>query len=295
MRWNRSRSRVRALSAADSRRDAGHRHQRRTADGAAPSNIPDALNQLPMFRGSTSNSTSTTWNTNSPNQGNYLNLRNLGFTRSLVLLDGVRVPATSFNGAVDINTLPQALVERVDVVTGGASAAYGSDAVVGVVNFILNKKFEGVKGTLQGGISSRGDDASWKATVAAGTSFAGGRGHIEVLSITIFPTAFTISTSAKTAATRSPMSAAAPRLRRRDLLERPFSKASTGGTIFNAAAVLSISTSSSPTARCCRGSWPADGWRRRLSSRRQRRLFRRLLADLALAPPNSCSAGCPTT
>ena len=145
----------------------------------APSNIPDALNQLPMFRGSTSNSTSTTWNTNSPNQGNYLNLRNLGFTRSLVLLDGVRVPATSFNGAVDINTLPQALIERVDVVTGGASAAYGSDAVVGVVNFVLNKRFEGVKGTIQSGISSRGDDASWKATVAAGTSFAGGRGHIE--------------------------------------------------------------------------------------------------------------------
>jgi outer membrane receptor for ferrienterochelin and colicin len=94
----------------------------------APSNIPDALNQLPIFRGSTSNSTSTTWNTNSPNQGNYLNLRNLGFSRSLVLLDGVRVPATSFNGAGRHQHLAPGAGQRVDVVTGGASAAYGSDA-----------------------------------------------------------------------------------------------------------------------------------------------------------------------
>lgn len=147
----------------------------------APSNIPDALNQLPQFRGSTSNSTSATWNANNPAQaqGNYLNLRNLGTGRSLILLDGVRVPATSFAGAVDINTLPQALIERVDVVTGGASAAYGSDAVVGAVNFVLDKNFTGFKGSVQGGISSYGDDASYKATFVGGTSFAGGRGHFE--------------------------------------------------------------------------------------------------------------------
>lgn len=145
----------------------------------APTNIPDALNQLPQFRGSTSNNTSMTWNANSPNQGNYLNLRGLGTSRSLVLLDGVRVPPTSFQGGVDINTLPQVLVQRVDVVTGGASAAYGSDAVVGVVNFILDKNFNGVKGSMQGGISAYGDTPSYKATIAAGTSFAEGRGHIE--------------------------------------------------------------------------------------------------------------------
>jgi iron complex outermembrane receptor protein len=120
-----------------------------------------------------------TWNANSPNQGNYLNLRNLGTTRSLILLDGVRVPPTSFAGGVDINTLPQALVQRVDVVTGGASAAYGSDALVGVVNFILDKNFKGVKGSIQGGTSKYGDANSYKATLAAGMSFAGGRGHIE--------------------------------------------------------------------------------------------------------------------
>jgi outer membrane receptor protein involved in Fe transport len=145
----------------------------------APSNIPDALNQLPQFRGSQSNNQSVTWNANSPATGNYLNLRGLGTQRSLILLDGVRVPPTSFSGGVDTNTLPQALVERVDVVTGGASAAYGSDAVVGVVNFILDKNFTGIKGSIQGGTSTYGDDNSYKGMLAAGTSFAGGRGHVE--------------------------------------------------------------------------------------------------------------------
>jgi iron complex outermembrane receptor protein len=145
----------------------------------APSNIPDALNQLPQFRGSSSNSRSVTWNANSPNQGNYLNLRGLGTTRSLILLDGVRVPPTSFAGGVDINTLPQALVQRVDVVTGGASAAYGSDALVGVVNFILDKNFNGIKGSVQGGTSTYGDANSYKATLVGGMPFAGGKGHLE--------------------------------------------------------------------------------------------------------------------
>jgi outer membrane cobalamin receptor len=145
----------------------------------APTNIPDALNQLPQFRGSASNSRSVTWNTNSPNQGNYLNLRNLGTTRSLILLDGVRVPPTSFAGGVDINTLPQALVQRVDVVTGGASAAYGSDAVVGVVNFVLDKAFTGVKANIQAGTSRYADGNSYKVSVAGGTPFLDGRGHIE--------------------------------------------------------------------------------------------------------------------
>ena len=81
---------------------------------AAPSNIPDALNQLPQFNGSRSPQTSATWNAASPQQGNFLNLRGLGSTRSIVLLDGVRVPPTSFDGAVDTNTIPQALVSRVD-------------------------------------------------------------------------------------------------------------------------------------------------------------------------------------
>ena len=145
---------------------------------AAPSNIPDALNQLPQFSGSRSPQTSATWNAASPQQGNFLNLRGLGSTRSIVLLDGVRVPPTSFDGAVDTNTIPQALVSRVDVVTGGASAAYGSDAVVGAINFILDKTFTGVKGSASGGISSRGDNDNYRFSLAAGTPLFGGRGHI---------------------------------------------------------------------------------------------------------------------
>jgi outer membrane receptor protein involved in Fe transport len=143
----------------------------------APSNIPDALNQLPQFRGSFSQTQGNTFSPASPNQGNYLNLRNLGTQRVLILLDGVRVPPTRAAAGVDINTLPQMLVQRVDVVTGGASAAYGSDAVTGVVNFILDKAFTGVRATAQAGTSIYGDADSYKFGVAAGTSLFGGRGH----------------------------------------------------------------------------------------------------------------------
>jgi iron complex outermembrane receptor protein len=149
---------------------------------AAPTNIPDALNQLPQFsgsRGATGGAGDNTLsNANQPRAGNYLNLRNVGSQRMLVLLDGRRVPPTSFEGIVDTNTIPQALVQRVDVVTAGASAVYGADAVSGVVNFVLNTKLQGIKGSLQRGITERGDNANWRGSIAGGTSFAGGRGHV---------------------------------------------------------------------------------------------------------------------
>jgi iron complex outermembrane receptor protein len=145
----------------------------------APSNIPDALNRLPQFLGSASQYTSATFNATAAPQGNYLNLRGLGSQRVLVLLDGTRVPPTSSSNAVDANIIPQMLVERVDVVTGGASAAYGSDAVSGVVNFVLNKKFKGIEATAQRSISTYGDAPSYRVGLAAGTGFAGDRGHIE--------------------------------------------------------------------------------------------------------------------
>lgn len=145
----------------------------------APSNIPDALNRLPQFLGSSSQYRSSTFNATASLQGNYLNLRGLGSQRVLVLLDGIRVPPTAAINAVDSNVLPQMLVERVDVVTGGASAAYGSDAVSGVVNYILDKKFTGVKAQAQRGISTYGDAPSYRLGLAAGTGFAGGAGHFE--------------------------------------------------------------------------------------------------------------------
>jgi outer membrane receptor for ferrienterochelin and colicin len=83
--------------------------------------------------------------------GNFLNLRNLGAIRTLILEDGHRVPGTFYDTTVDTDMLPQMLIQRVEVVTGGASAVYGSDAVSGVVNFILDHKFEGIKGIVPGG------------------------------------------------------------------------------------------------------------------------------------------------
>jgi iron complex outermembrane recepter protein len=144
----------------------------------SPSNIPDGLNKLPIFALSRG-----TANLNNPSDnftGNYLNLRGFGIQRNLILLDGNRMAPTSYTGAVDTNVIPQMLVQRVEVVTGGASAVYGSDAVSGVVNFVLNKKFEGLKIEAQSGISSHGDARSWRAGAAFGTNFAGDRGHFMV-------------------------------------------------------------------------------------------------------------------
>jgi iron complex outermembrane receptor protein len=142
-----------------------------------PSNIPDALNKLPIFQGSDGPRNQS--NAGSNGAGNVLNLRNFGAQRTLILLDGHRVQATTAAGTVDIDTLPQMLMTRVDVVTSGASAVYGSDAITGVVNFIIDKNFDGVKYNANAGISDYGDAASYQVGVAAGTSLFGGRGHLE--------------------------------------------------------------------------------------------------------------------
>lgn len=90
----------------------------------------------------------------------------------------MRVPPTRSNGLTDANVVPQFLVSRVEVVTGGASAAYGSDAVAGVINYIMNNRFEGIKGTIQGGVSQRGDDVSYRGGLAVGKSLLDDRLHI---------------------------------------------------------------------------------------------------------------------
>jgi iron complex outermembrane receptor protein len=108
---------------------------------------------------------------------NFLNLRGLGNGRTLTLLDGRRFTSANPSGLVDTNLIPQGLVERVEVVTGGASAAYGSDAVGGVVNFILDKDFTGIKTNVSAGQSQRGDNEELKVSLTLGTDYAGGRGH----------------------------------------------------------------------------------------------------------------------
>ena len=142
-----------------------------------PTDIPDALNKLPVFVGSTT--ARSIANASNNNLGNTLNLRNFGAQRTLVLFDGHRVVPSGQNGAVDIDTLPQMMMSRVDVVTGGASAVYGSDAVTGVVNFVLDKHFMGVKYNASAGIASHGYGATYQAGVAMGTDLFGGKGHIE--------------------------------------------------------------------------------------------------------------------
>lgn len=109
-----------------------------------------------------------------------VNLRGLGTGRTLVLVDGKRVVPSTGGGTVDINNIPSALVERVEVVTGGASAVYGSDAVAGVVNFILKDDFEGVEASAGYEVTQEGDADIWSAQLTMGGNFAEDRGNAVV-------------------------------------------------------------------------------------------------------------------
>ncbi|WP_426267245.1 TonB-dependent receptor domain-containing protein [Sphingomonas sp. LHG3443-2] len=139
--------------------------------------LGDALNDLPALRSTYSQANSTRFIGTSGL--NLLDLRGLGTSRTLVLVNGRRhVTSTPGGSAVDTNTIPQALLERVDVITGGNSAIYGSDAVAGVVNFILKRDFEGLQARAQAGISSRGDRGSYVTTVTAGKNFFDNRVNV---------------------------------------------------------------------------------------------------------------------
>ncbi|QPQ55162.1 TonB-dependent receptor [Allosphingosinicella flava] len=112
---------------------------------------------------------------------NLLDLRNLGTNRTLVLVDGRRhvggLPGTN---AVDINTIPKDLLDRVDVLTGGTSAIYGADGVSGVVNFVLKRDFEGLSARGQAGISEEGDAGNRFFAITAGKNFAQDRGNVAI-------------------------------------------------------------------------------------------------------------------
>jgi outer membrane receptor protein involved in Fe transport len=146
-------------------------------------NIGEVLNDIPAFRPQSTSSTSAIFFNNIG--ASTADLRGLGANRTLVLIDGRRVvPATvtgsSFApaGTVDLNMIPTSLIRRAEVVTGGASAAYGSDAVAGVVNLILDTDLEGIRANVQYGFADAGDDDEYSVSLAGGTSFASGRGHI---------------------------------------------------------------------------------------------------------------------
>jgi iron complex outermembrane receptor protein len=142
--------------------------------------VADALNKLPQFSDGTNRLQSAICCTVGAGYGDILNLRGLGTNRTLIMLDGVRMPPTQPDGSVDVGILPTALLQRIDIVTGGASANYGSDAVVGVVNYILDSNFTGVKGQFAGGVSRYGDAGSYNASLAAGMPFADNNGHVLV-------------------------------------------------------------------------------------------------------------------
>ncbi len=108
-----------------------------------------------------------------------IDLRGLGSNRTLVLIDGKRAPIYDSTGSVDVNTIPTALIKRIDILTGGASAVYGSDAISGVVNFILDDRFEGVRADGSSQISQRGDGGTYDGALTAGVKL-GDRGNIVV-------------------------------------------------------------------------------------------------------------------
>ncbi|GGD07494.1 TonB-dependent receptor domain-containing protein [Aquisalinus flavus] len=135
-------------------------------------NLADVVNDIPALISSLTAENSATG-------ANQLNLRGLGANRTLTLVNGRRHVA-GFRGSqsVDIGSIPRALVERVEVTTGGASAVYGSDAVTGVVNFILKDDFEGLEINARGGISSRTDAENFSLDAIYGKNFADGRGNV---------------------------------------------------------------------------------------------------------------------
>lgn len=136
---------------------------------AAPNSMAEALGQLPSLQGSVQGSTSGQGSGNSNANGqSLLNLRQMGANRTLILMDGQRMGTTNVGGSVDIGIIPQNLVKRVDIVTGGASASYGSDAVAGAVNFVLDTGFEGLKAEANGGLTTYRDNKNGKLSIAYG-------------------------------------------------------------------------------------------------------------------------------
>ena len=135
--------------------------------------LDTALKQRPQFVASTGSTTNSNGNGGQAN----IQLRGLGRQRTLVLMDGRRLPPANSDGSVDINAIPSALIENVEIITGGASAVYGSDAVAGVVNIRMKHRFEGLELAAQYGMSDNGDAEDYKIGLVVGGNFADGRGN----------------------------------------------------------------------------------------------------------------------
>jgi iron complex outermembrane recepter protein len=144
----------------------------------APKDISDIVNQIPSVAGSATDESRAIQVSNGSAGVVAPALRGLGTDRTLILLNGDRVVQAQDTGEVDIDAFPQQLISRVDVVTGGASAVYGSDALSGVVNFVLDTTYTGLKGEVSGGRTTFGDDDNTKVDLTWGSGFADDRGHV---------------------------------------------------------------------------------------------------------------------
>lgn len=138
--------------------------------------LEQTLNELPQLQ------TDVTSQTNAQGGAGVLsaNLRALGPTRTLVLVNGRRFAPANTDGLVDLATIPDALIERVEVITGGASAVYGSDAIAGAINFTLNNHFEGAELNVSYGETAEGDGQTTKIDLTLGTNFADYRGNVVI-------------------------------------------------------------------------------------------------------------------
>ncbi len=145
----------------------------------SPGPVVESLGQLPQFYSSAavSNFGSAVNGFFTSAGGGSLNLRGIGSKRTLTLLNGRRVVSSTVYGGPDINLFPKSVLRSVEIVTGGASAAYGTDAVAGVANFILDTDFAGIRGHAQHGQTSRGDNENSEFSVTLGHAL-GERAHV---------------------------------------------------------------------------------------------------------------------
>src|SRR6187397_2926027 len=143
--------------------------------------VDEMLNEQPQFVSATNGgSTANTVPAGSAAGAAYVNLRGFGPTRSLTLVNGRRFAIFGPEQVTDLNTIPTALIERTEVVTGGSSAVYGSDAITGVVNFIMKDDFEGVKAGGQYGFDSATSTPTFSTDLTIGGNFAEGKGNAVV-------------------------------------------------------------------------------------------------------------------
>jgi len=143
-------------------------------EAKAATTVTDLLRDIPTLRPNRNNTMALDVGTST------FNARSLGATRTLVLIDGQRAMFSSPNSGFDLNLLPTSLIKRLEVVTGGASSVYGSDAIAGVVNVIFDGQLDGFKADVQNNISGRGDAFTFTANAAFGTDFAGDKGHVVI-------------------------------------------------------------------------------------------------------------------